>query len=78
MVMHDKVAGRAELKCLKPELHVMMQTDSAGNTSVHVSITPDVLNEKREFTFDLDQSYLPAIGSSLAKVLERDPSRGKP
>lgn len=76
LAMHAKVAGRAELKCLEPELHVAMDTDVAGHTSVEVSITPNVMNEKHEFRFDLDQSYLPAIASSLAKVLERYPSRG--
>lgn len=69
--------GEARLSCMEPYLSARLELTS-GRGALAVSITPDVLTEKREFAFAIDQSYLPELTSQLARVLRRFPIRGTP
>ena len=76
--LYESLAGKAELNCLEPELSVLIEALAHGQMKVRVNITPDHLNQKHEFNFEYDQSYLPELISCCKKVLERFPVLGKP
>jgi hypothetical protein len=59
--LYDTVTGEAALKCMEPELNILLKAESLGHIAMTVHITPDHLNQLHRFRFELDQSYLPAF-----------------
>lgn len=76
-LMYEKLDGKAELSCMEPNLFARMKIDQRGQVSLLVKITPDHMNQKHEFTFEIDQSYLPSLISELKEILKRFPVKDK-
>lgn len=75
--MSDKVAGTAELRCIEPNLGMVLAMDRLGHVDVKVSITPDHLTQSHNFSFMVDQTFLPPIVRACGRILERFPIIGK-
>lgn len=71
--LHKTIEGETELPSMEPELDVNVSLNKLGHGSLVVNITPDHLNEHHEFTFEVDQSFLPAVIKNLEDVLNRHP-----
>lgn len=65
--------GKAELACLEPGLHVVMEGDGLGHIAVRIEITPDQMTQSHSFDFDSDQTFLLPLISACEAVLERYP-----
>jgi hypothetical protein len=74
--LNDTLSGSAELRPMEPELHLTMTAQRLGQISVDLSITPDHLSQRHTFEFGVDQSYLPALLSSLDRLLLEYPVIG--
>jgi len=68
--------GEARLNCMEPELSACILLDRYGSGSLKVDITPDNRNERHEFTFAFDQSYLPKLISELDAIQMKYPIKG--
>lgn len=76
--VYENLHGVATLDCIEPFIRVQVAArDSQGHIEVTVEITPDHLTQQHRFTFELDQSYLPAVIEASRQALERFPIRGK-
>ncbi len=75
--MQGAFAGRADLECVEPNLHVGLEIDPAGHVQMTVDITADSLYQKHQFHFEIDQSYLSGIIQGCRAVLQRFPMRGR-
>jgi hypothetical protein len=73
--LYDTLTGEAALKCLEPELNVLLKAKSLGHIAVTVQITPDHLNQSHRFLFEVDQTYLPAFLGQLKTTLVEYPIR---
>ena len=74
--LHRELKGEAVLDPLEPELRVLLRyTNKAGDLEGRVQITPDNMSQRHEYTFGLDQSYLPSVIAQCRRVLERFPVR---
>jgi hypothetical protein len=76
--LNRELKGEANLEPIEPMISVKLKAELLGHILVNVSITPDVLHEGHWFEFEVDQSYLPMLISSLESVHEKFPVRGKP
>lgn len=74
--LYKTIEGETELPCMEPELNVNVSLNKLGHGSLVVSIIPDHLSEHHEFTFEVDQSFLPAVIKNLEDVLNRYPIKG--
>jgi len=72
------VQGEIRLSCMEPELEMGITLDKTGSGSFFVSMTPDNVNQRHDFTFPVDQSYLPALIAELQAVLCKYPIKGDP
>jgi hypothetical protein len=75
--LYEILKGEAELPCIEPELSVKLKASSLGQIEMTVDITPDQLNQKHNFVFEIDQSYLPNLISSCKKVIDKYKIKGK-
>jgi hypothetical protein len=74
--LYQKHAAEASLAPLEPNLHIsLVPSDRLGHIKMSVQITPDHMSQRHEFTFALDQTFLPRISTQLRKVLEEYPVR---
>ena len=73
--LQKNISGEAELYCMEPEFSARICLDKLGAGSLYVQITPDHLKERHEFTFEVDQSYLPQLIHGIDAVLEKFPVR---
>jgi hypothetical protein len=73
--LHGTLTGEAALKCLEPELNVLLKAKPLGHIAMTVQITPDHLKESHRFQFEMDQSYLPALLRQLKAILAEYPIR---
>jgi hypothetical protein len=74
--LYDTSGGIAKLECMEPTLSVDMTYDSFGRIEMNVSITPNRLSQRHEFTFTIDRTALPAFIQQLEAVLTTYPIRG--
>jgi hypothetical protein len=74
--LHSTIQGEAALHCMEPYLKAKVALDKLGNGTLVVSITPDHLKEIHEFTFEVDQSYLPAVIRDLKDIIDKYPIKG--
>jgi hypothetical protein len=70
------ILGEAELACIEPELGAKVCLDKLGHGSLVVNITPDHMNEQHQFTFEVDQSFIPGVIRNLEKILDKYPIKG--
>ena len=73
--LYESLSGRAELKCIEPNLNVRLESESGGHIGVTIDITADHMSESHQFIDGMDQTYLPPIISACRNVLERFPLR---
>ncbi len=73
--VYASLSGVAELDCIEPYLNAKIDLKD-GRGSMVVEITPDHLRQQHRFDFEVDQSYLPALISSLERVRRKYPIRG--
>lgn len=74
--LKETLHGEAKLSCMEPELEARIKLDKMGSGSLAVSLTPDHLNERHDFTFSVDQSYLPSLIRELQTILTNYPIKG--
>jgi hypothetical protein len=68
--------GVARLACIEPFVSVTLTAGSRGHVKMEVSVTPDHLNQRHWFQFEIDQSYLPPLVRQCRAVLAAYPIRG--
>jgi hypothetical protein len=72
--LHQSLHGEAVLDSYEPGLRVTLRTtDTLGHLSMLVAITPDHLNQRHTFEFELDQSYLPQLIHSCREIIATYP-----
>lgn len=76
-LLADALKREASLDCMEPELSVSLKAKSLGHIEMEVKISPDPLTQKHEFTFEIDQSYLPKLISQCAQLIQRFPIKGR-
>lgn len=74
--VYQELKGKAELPCMEPELSVVLEAKNLGQIEMVVEITPNNLCQSHTFTFEIDQSYLPAFIKECEAVLSKYPVKG--
>lgn len=69
--------GTAQLACMEPGLSLAMTMQNRGHISTVVQITPDHLNQKHTFEFEIDQTYLHGLVLECRQVLETYPIKNE-
>jgi hypothetical protein len=78
-VLHERLTGEATLDSYEPNLRATLASgDRTGHMILRVEITPDHIEQQHQFSFALDQSYLPSILQQLQRILRAYPVRGRP
>ncbi len=73
--LYVSLQGEANLETKEPELKVKLTGDGLGHIAVEVGITPNVMNQRHIFGFQIDQTHLPIIVGQIDRVLEKHPIR---
>lgn len=74
--LYKQLKGEAVLDSLEPELRLKLHyVGKAGHLEGSVEITPDQMTQRHQFSFALDQSFLPAVIEQCGTVLQRFPVR---
>ena len=76
--MESSLQGEASLACMEPQLGVTLKAKNLGHISMVIDITPDILSQSHQFTFEIDQSYLPPFIRSCRTILQHYPLKGQP
>lgn len=76
--VYDALKGECELAPLNANFRAKLASDGLGHFLIEVLISPDWPTQSHEFKFRTDQSYLPAILTSIWQVLEQYPVIGDP
>ena len=76
--LRDTLKGEAKLTCIEPALAVSLKALTLGHVAMEVSITPDHMNQRHWFQFEIDQSYLDALLAQFESILGKYPLRGSP
>ncbi len=74
--LYETLEGSACLDCMEPELNILIKVQSLGKMEMQVKITPDHLNQKHLFIFELNQSFLPDLIKSCKKIMQNYPLTG--
>ncbi len=74
--LNERLEGKVELECLEPYLGIVIEAQSLGHLRLVVAITPDYLNQKHEFIFETDQTWLSSIISDCTGILRQYPIVG--
>jgi hypothetical protein len=74
--LYDTSGGEAKLECMEPSLSADLTYDSLGRIEMTVSITPNHLRQRHEFTFTIERTFLPILIEQLETVLKTYPLRG--
>jgi hypothetical protein len=75
--LYQSLNGEAVLDSYEPGLRVILNsTDTLGHLRMQVAITPDHLNQRHTFDFELDQSYLPQLIRNCREIIAVYPIRG--
>jgi hypothetical protein len=75
--IHKALKGVAEMPCMEPYLSVKLEAGELGHIKISVDITPDHLQQKHNFIFETDQSYLLGLISDCKVALEKYPLIGE-
>lgn len=73
--LYQTLQGQAELRCLEPNLGVVLQTQTGGHIRVKISITPDHMTESHTYTDGFDQTDLPPIIEGCKAIFGKFPLR---
>ena len=74
--LYTTLAGSASLKCLEPNLDVMIRADTRGQATATIRITPDHMTQSHEFVFSIDQTYFEQLIGKCRKILSDFPIKG--
>jgi hypothetical protein len=75
--LYARLSGSALLDSCEPNLRVLLSTaDSLGHLELKVEITPDQLQQEHRFSFEVDQTYLPALIAKCRAVVKMHPIIG--
>jgi hypothetical protein len=74
--LHAELTGEAALRCIEPNLAIVIRCDALGHLAVQVTITPDHMTQSHVFRFGLDQTYLGPLRDACRNVLSTWPLRG--
>jgi hypothetical protein len=75
--LHTNLVGEAALRCMEPNLQIVIWGDSLGHVTVKLKITPDHMTQSHEFRFDLDQTYLGPFLDGCRSILSQWPVRAE-
>jgi hypothetical protein len=76
-ILYQSLKGEAVLHSYEPHLKVTINNaDAFGHLRMQVEITPDHMNQKHTFDFELDQSYLPQLIRNCREIIAAYPIRG--
>jgi len=75
--LYTNLVGEAALRCMEPNLQIVLRGDALGHVAVKVMMTPDHMTQSHEFKFDLDQTYLGPFLNGCRSVLSRWPVRAE-
>lgn len=75
--LHKMLTRQAKLSCVEPELDIVIKSGPLGRMTMEVSITPDHMNQRHSFEFEIDQSYLQSLLDQLRVVFQKYPVRSK-
>ncbi|MFO0839359.1 MAG: hypothetical protein U1D55_12650 [Phycisphaerae bacterium] len=75
--LHGYLNGIARLDCMEPNLRARIELKN-GRGALEVELTPDHMAQSHRFSFEVDQSHLPALISALARMLKTHPIRARP
>lgn len=73
--LFQTLQGKAELRCMEPNLSVELLAQTGGHIRVKISLTPDNMTESHSYTDGLDQTYLPPVISGCKAILAKFPLR---
>ena len=73
--LDSNVSGSAHLKCIEPDLDIVLKADTLGHIAITIMITPDQLNQSHTFKFDFDQTFLKPLIKACKDILSRYPIR---
>ena len=71
--MHASLSGKASFVCMERELDLKLEMQTGGRLTMEVKITPNHLEQKHWFQFEIDQSYLPELIRDCQQILEKFP-----
>lgn len=75
--LFETLQGKAELRCMEPNLGIELLAQTGGHIRVRISITPDQMTESHSYTDGLDQTYLPPVIAGCQAILAKFPLRGE-
>jgi len=73
--LYQTLKGKAELRCIEPNLYIALSAHTGGHIEVKVSLSPEPLSEQHEFKDSIDQTFLPGIIGACKKILASFPMR---
>jgi hypothetical protein len=73
--LFQTLQGKAELRCMEPNLSVELLAQTGGHIRVKISLTPDNMTESHSYTDGLDQTYLPPVIAGCKAILAKFPLR---
>ena len=76
--LHRSLAGEATLSSVEPNFYLQLSaSNSHGGIAGRLLLSSDHLSEEHSFTFEYDQSYIPALLEQLRSITDAYPVRGK-
>jgi len=69
--LRDVLEGEVKLSSSVSGLSVALKAKTKGHIEVEVSIAPNQGNERHQYHFDIDQTYLEPLITQVANVLEK-------
>jgi hypothetical protein len=73
--MQQTLTGSATLAPLEPNLRIEIKCDHLGHLACELSLTPDHMTQKHEFSIELDQTYLASLIGGCKRILSELPDR---
>lgn len=70
------LTGNASLKCMEPNLDVVIRGDKRGQAKMTIRITPDYLAQSHEFICSIDQTYFKPVIVQCRRILSVFQIRG--
>jgi hypothetical protein len=63
------LTGSATLAPLEPNLRIEIKCDHLGHLACELTLTPDHMTQKHEFSIELDQTYLASLIGGCKRIL---------
>lgn len=76
--LDSTLTGNASLKCMEPNLDVLIRGDKHGQATTTIRITPDHMTQSHEFIFSIDQTYFKPVIAQCRKIFSDYPIKGTP